>query len=146
MKTLYLMQGVPGSGKSTMAKAIKDGLDRGEAVICSTDNYWFDADGKYNYDISKASEAHEWNRNAVESLMADGMPNVIVDNTNTLRSQAQPYFDFADKYGYTLVVVRVDPGLDEALRRNSLRSEDRKIPEGVIHSMQARMEDLWTSI
>jgi hypothetical protein len=48
----------------------------------------------------------------------------------------------AERFGYRVEFCRVDPGLDECLRRNALRSEDRIIPEDVIVEMYGKMETL----
>lgn len=143
MKTLYIMQGVPGSGKTTVAKAIFESLYPETCVITSTDKYWYlNNPDVYDYDIDKASHAHAWNQDVTDSLMSHDCPNVIVDNTNILKSQARPYIDMAHLHGYAVQIVRVDADLDECLRRNALRTEDRRIPEEVIRTMYSKMEDL----
>ena len=59
-KRLYLMQGVPGSGKSTMAEMIQADLRSKEmqAVIYSTDD-WRYAEGKYVYDPETNKVFHQ---------------------------------------------------------------------------------------
>jgi predicted kinase len=138
---LYMMQGIPGSGKSTVARAIKR-LDV-MTKIYSTDEFWI-RDGTYQFDGSRLREAHEWNQRRAGSHMEKSYrDNLIIDNTNIKQKDAQVYFDLARRYDYTVQVVRVDPGLGECLRRNAQRTPDRKIPEEVIVRMHGAMEDLW---
>ncbi len=54
-KTLILFQGIPGSGKSTFAKTLQAALF---AVYYSSDDHWYDNDGVYVYDPSRAGEVH----------------------------------------------------------------------------------------
>lgn len=137
MKTLILMQGASGSGKSTVANALAPDL----TLICSTDDYWY-RNGFYEFDPAKLGAAHDQNRLICESLMKRDEPTVIVDNTNIKYKDARSYFDLADHYNYEIQVVRVDPGLETCLTRNALRREDRRIPEEVVKRQYANMEDL----
>jgi adenylate kinase family enzyme len=49
-KIIYLVRGIPGSGKSTFAKSLG-------GTHFETDQF-FMVDGKYNFDGSKLKEAH----------------------------------------------------------------------------------------
>ena len=44
---MFIMRGVPGSGKSTLAKRIQKQYP--EAVKCSADDFFIDADGIYRW-------------------------------------------------------------------------------------------------
>lgn len=136
------MQGVPGSGKSTVARAIAQGsyaID--EAIIISTDDYW-DRGGIYAFETGKLGQAHRWNQERCLQAMQEGHGLIIVDNTNIQKKAAVPYVGLASVFGYSVQVVRVDPGLDVAIARNVERTPDRQVPEGVIRDMYARMETL----
>jgi adenylate kinase family enzyme len=61
--TLFLVRGIPGSGKSTFAKHIWN-----EYAICEADKFFHNKEtGEYNFDPSRLKEAHEWCRNEVET-------------------------------------------------------------------------------
>lgn len=139
--TLLLMQGAPGSGKSTRSRVIAEGRD---AVIYATDDYWYRNSDTYVFDPEKIGEAHAWNQHRVRLAMVGGVSLIIVDNTNVLRRYAQPYEELAGQYGYTVSYERIDPGLEECFRRNLLREKDRKIPEDVVRDLYAKMEWLGT--
>ena len=144
MKTLYLMQGISASGKSTVANMIHEYednvLDRyGE--IASTDDLWYDEFGKYNFDITKLSEKHKENQEFVRQLMlSPNVEYVIIDNTNMTNKEAQPYLNLAKEFNYEVRVISVSCSLENSKKYNSQRNEDRKVPEEVIDNQNKRFE------
>lgn len=108
-KHLYIVRGLPGSGKSTFAKT----LVGSDFLVCEADKY-FMVDGEYKFDATKLKEAHESCRNTVETYMKDSLLNdqfyrqIAVSNTFTQEWEMQPYFDLAEKYGYTVFTVIVE--------------------------------------
>ena len=143
------MQGAPGSGKSTIAEQLhyfhymNDGMS---AVIHSADDYWYkmvgDDPSVYSWDPELSGKNHVWNQRNVMYSMNIQFDVIIIDNTNTLRSEAVPYIAMADFFGYEVQAVRVDPGVEVCIARNAERSEDRQVPEDVVRAMHARMESL----
>lgn len=102
MKSLTLVRGVSGSGKSTFVKNIVH-----HQYFVETDMYFVDDNGNYNFDPSKLKEAHDWCRFYVEETMKDA-DDVIVSNTFTTEWEMKPYLDLAEKYGYTVFTVIVE--------------------------------------
>lgn len=98
-KILYLVRGLPGAGKSTLANKI-------EFLNISADDYFTDAEGNYNFDASKLKEAHEFCQQHCESIMKNGA-DVAVHNTFTRKWEMYPYYDLANKYGYEVVEIIV---------------------------------------
>jgi len=145
MKRFYILQGVPGSSKSTVAKMLYDsviGGDGGEtASIRSTDALFMDG-GIYKFDPSKLGQNHIRNAKLAEQDCIDDVDCIIIDNTNIKQRDASTYIDLAKKYEYSVTVIRVDAGLTEAKKRNATRSEDRKIPEPVIDRMYTEMQNI----
>jgi predicted kinase len=133
---VYLMQGIPGSGKSTIASMIAHSTD---GVILSTDEYWYE-DGSYQYDPKRAGEAHQWNQRRCVNLMQQDVSPLIIDNTNITQTEAQPYLTFAKMYGYTVQVIRVEANTNTCIARQANRTADRRIPEDVISDKAYRME------
>lgn len=138
-KTLYLMQGIPGSGKSTVAKMIAAQTD---GVIYSTDDLWYDEDGTYNFDADRLAEMHRLNQRAVAEAMVEGRESIIVDNTNIDSDAVRPYVMLAEIHGYDTQVVRVMVHPSVARERNAQRPADRQVPNDVIERMAKRMTDL----
>ena len=92
MKELFLLRGLPGSGKSTLAESL--GGSHMEA-----DKY-FTYEGKYEFDVTKLKDAHDWCQNAVRVFMENKNKRVVVSNTFTQEWEMKPYFDLAEKHGY----------------------------------------------
>jgi len=107
--TLFLVRGVPGSGKSTFAHHIWN-----EYAICEADRYFYDSEGNYNFDPSKLKEAHKWCRDEVETRMKDHQinnqfyPEIVVSNTFTQEWEMEDYFDLAKTYGYQVVSLIIE--------------------------------------
>jgi len=151
MFKLILMQGAPGSGKSTMAARILSSYmvdyDKRTGSIRSADEYWYkvvnpDDPHQYDYDPALAGKNHIWNQHRVLADMMESVNIIIVDNTNTLKKEANPYVVLAKMFDYEVESVRVDPGLEVCLARNALRPEDRRVPEEIVRTMHGRMESL----
>jgi predicted kinase len=105
MKTLYIVRGVPGSGKSTFAKTLG-------GTHFETDNY-FMIDGEYKFDFTKIKEAHNWCQSEVSNAMllnyTTGInEKIVVSNTFTQEWEMEPYFEMAKEWGYTVFTVVVE--------------------------------------
>ena len=85
---LFLIRGLPGSGKSTTAKALADWW---ECVTLEADMF-FMVKGKYEFDPARIKLAHGWCQNEARKYLKDGT-NVIVANTFTQKWEMQPYID-----------------------------------------------------
>lgn len=123
-KTLYIVRGIPGSGKSTFAKSIG-------GVHIESDMY-FVKNGEYKFDITEIKKAHEWCRESVEYELAKFTPKVVVSNTFTQEWEMEPYFDLADKYGYRVFSVIVE-------NRHGSRNI-HNVPEETLSKMKNRFE------
>jgi predicted kinase len=148
-KRLILMQGAPGCGKSTMADILARHYmsENREVEIHSADRYWYEVvepskPDKYSWDTAMSGKNHVWNQKNVLGAMEAGVDVIIVDNTNTMRKEAAPYVVMAELFGYEVEAVRVDPGVDVCLARNSKRPSDRQVPADVVRRMHDRMETL----
>lgn len=111
-KKLFILRGLPGSGKSTLAKILV-GLGS-DFLICEADKYFINEAGEYKFDPSKLKEAHEACMETVEIYMKDSLvrsewyKEIVVSNTFTREWEMQPYFDLAEKYGYTVFCLVVE--------------------------------------
>ena len=108
-KVLILLRGLPGSGKSSFANLIW-----ASQVICEADQFFYDKEGNYNFDVTKLGQAHKACQEKVETFMKDNQnnhqfyPEIVVSNTSTTEKELQPYLDLALKYGYTVVSLIVE--------------------------------------
>jgi len=100
-KKMFLMSGVPGSGKSFLADQIAELYS---AIVCSADDYFMKS-GTYNFDRTKLGHAHAECRYNAQTAIQAGY-NVVVDNTNVSHKELKPYIDMALAANYDIFVVR----------------------------------------
>jgi len=125
MKDLVLVRGISGSGKTTVANMFN-------GIHITTDSFWYDAQGNYNFDASKLSEAHEWCRKSVDILMSNGEETIVVHNTFTKEWEMKPYFDLAKIYGYRVHTVIVE-------NRHGSKNV-HNVPDDVLEKQKSRFE------
>jgi len=83
---LVLIRGLPGSGKSTMAKKQYSWCIHLEADM------FFMRDGVYRYEPEKIKEAHEWCQASALIALRSGN-SVVVSNTFTRLWEMKPYIE-----------------------------------------------------
>ncbi|CAF1278743.1 unnamed protein product, partial [Adineta ricciae] len=103
-KVMFLMRGLPGSGKSTLVNILKRIYSQ-SFVICSADNYFLDSQGVYNFNRDKIGEAHRVCQEHAEDACKNNVLAVIIDNTNIRMDECRPYFQKASTYGYIVIIV-----------------------------------------
>ena len=130
-KVVYIMRGIPGSGKSTQARRLAGATGK----IHSTDDYFME-DGKYVFDPNKLGRNHQLNFQAFKADLQLGVSPVIVDNTNSRKWEYENYAKAAEDAGYRVEVVQV-PHIDPAL---AAQRNTHGVPEESIRRMIARWE------
>lgn len=109
MKTCIILRGLPGSGKSSFARFIRDSdPHRCLVEIVSADDYFTDIEGNYNFEIGKLDEAHAWCAARAHAEFADNTDIVIIDNTNCRVEEFNWYKETAEEHGYQVFVVLVE--------------------------------------
>ena len=94
---IILIRGIPGSGKTTIAKRKYP-----NHVLCEADQYFY-ADGEYVYKHKRIKEAHEWCKHKTMLALQHGN-SVVVANTFIKLWELQAYF----KMGYPVKVIVAD--------------------------------------
>lgn len=102
--TLYILRGVSGCGKTTLAKAL---CELPNTVAVAADDYHYDEYGNYNFRFENLKAAHQWSQKAVAGYMGWGR-DIVVHNTNTTDKEIQPYLELAEKRGYRVVSLVVE--------------------------------------
>lgn len=108
MKTLLLVRGLPGSGKTTLAETLI-----GKDNVYSADDFFTDTIGNYNYNISRIHEAHIFCFGNVKQRMIYETENsqfsiIAVANTFTQEWEMEKYINLAKEFGYTVHSVIVE--------------------------------------
>lgn len=124
-RILIIMRGLPGSGKTHLAKQLVNMMvgpnNSYKAHIFSTDDF-FMVRGQYQHDKYRLSEAHEWNHNRVAEATKMGVSPVIVDNTNVELWEMEPYLKFGVRNGYIIEVM--EPTTPWAKKINQLAKKN----------------------
>jgi len=126
---LYLVRGLPGSGKTSLAKKISS------AEVCA--DYYVERIAEesgltYNevwQDHVKA--AHAWCRTTVESWMGWQINDIVVHNVFATKKSMQFYLDLAKHYDYEVNIISVE------------NYTQRKNTHGVDSSIIRRMAGSW---
>ena len=101
MKILYIVRGLPGSGKSSLAKKIVN-----SGLHFENDMFFIGEDGVYQFNKNAMPMAVEWCIKKVSAALETGQ-DVAVSNTFSTRSEYTPYQTLAKKYGYETIVIDV---------------------------------------
>ena len=80
-----MIRGLPGSGKSTMARALVC-----QGYIHFEADMYFEVNGQYQYDASRIRDAHNWCQKMAREALAAGR-RVVVSNTFTQLRELEPY-------------------------------------------------------
>jgi len=135
MSTLILIRGLPGSGKTRIAKNVYD-----YAVRVAADDY-FDKYLNGEFVPSHIGKAHAWCLGVATGAMENGaripLERVVVHNTFTQLWEMSAYIEVAKELGWDLKVISIDSGLsDEKLALRNVHN----VPVNTIKKMRNRWE------
>ena len=118
-KTLVIMIGIQGSGKSTFYhKFLKDDFVR------------------VNLDTLRTRHREKL---LIEECV-EKEKSFAVDNTNPTRLDRERYIPFAKAAGYRIVGYFMQSKIRECIKRNNKRQGKEKVPEGAIVSTSNKLE------
>lgn len=100
-KELYLLRGIPGAGKSTLAKSLG-----GKHV--EADMFHINKEGVYYWRPENVKKAHEWCQTIVGGWMSDSEEKIVVSNTFTQEWEMKPYLEWAGDFGYKVFSLIVE--------------------------------------
>ncbi len=122
-KTITLIRGLPGSGKSTEATRINVKHVEADMFFVKSEGYCFEG--------NKIKDAHAWCLSEAKySLNRD--EDVVVSNTFTRIEEMKPYIEASKLYGASLQIIEC--------KGDYLSEHD--VPEATIEIMKRRWEEL----
>jgi dephospho-CoA kinase len=128
-KTLILLRGVPGSGKTTVAKVLSEDS---KYPIIAADDYFMEGE-KYIFNPELLNEAHDKSQKRVEEEMIKATKKIFVHNTLTTEEELKPYYELSVKYGYRVFSLIVE-------NRHEGRS-NKDVPKDTINKMESRLKE-----
>lgn len=123
---LFLIRGLPGSGKSTFAKRYFWMMSR----HLEADMYFIKPNGDYVFEPNKIKQAHEWCQQSARIFLTQGY-DVIVSNTFTTVNEMKFYLDFAKENNIPVEIARMTKDYGSI----------HNVPQDVIDRMRSRFED-----
>lgn len=138
MAHLYLIRGLPGSGKTTFAKQMYD-----YGVVHYEADQFFEMSGEYRFDPRMLTAAHDWCWSKTMIALCDGY-DVIVSNTFTQFWELARYLDFRSTLpGTTISIIEMrtqyrsvhgisDQKMDQMRQRWVTLPDDFEIPIKIV--------------
>lgn len=123
-KKLYIIRGLPSSGKTTLANEIAD-------FVCEADMYFYN-NGVYVFKAEQLQQAHLYCQHICRAAMQEGFGRIAVSNTFTTEKEMLPYVEMAEQFGYDVTYIIV-----EGRHGNK---NDHNVPDEVVNKMRSRFQ------
>ena len=108
MRTVIILRGLPGSGKSSIVKFFEP------CGYVSMDLFWTRGSTEYKFDYTKLGEAVEWTHKQFTSLLDEFTHHtVVVDNISYKKEHFQFFLDEAKKRDCRIHILHVERPLNE---------------------------------
>ena len=129
INTLYLIRGLPGSGKSTYAKNLLNSITS-PTILLEADMYHY-INNIYNFDPSRLADAHDWCRTNTNIFLNNGH-NVIVANTFVSHVEIDPYIEIANNLKIPYKIFKCTGEFKSI----------HNVPEHIIENMKKRWQPI----
>jgi predicted kinase len=104
--SLILLRGLPGSGKTTLAKVLSE---NNTYPVFSVDDYFTDeVTSEYIFNFKNNHLAYKQCEDLSRDAMQQKISKIFVHNTFTMDWELEPYFKLAAEFKYVLFVVTVE--------------------------------------
>lgn len=142
MRTLLLLRGAPGAGKSTWIEEnnLQNYTLEADKFRQLTSNPILGKDGQLQITQDNDRLAWELLFQALESRMHRG-DFTIIDATHSSEAMFNKYKGLVEKYRYKVYYKNFDISLKELKHRNTIRPEHKRIPIDAIKRMKALIDN-----
>ena len=129
---LILVRGLPGAGKTTLAKVILQLPSNVEPEVLSADDFFVNSEGECIFDATKIKEAHNYCQFRSSERMRQHKSRIVVANTFTQEWEMDIYYDMAERYNYRVHSIIVEN------RHGNKNIHD--VPEDKLQQMKERFQ------
>jgi tRNA uridine 5-carbamoylmethylation protein Kti12 len=119
---IYLIRGLPGSGKSSYAKGLN-------CYHLEADMFLI-RDGVYSFDYDRIGDAHNWCLDSFKNAVDMGVTDIVVSNTFIRRKDILPYIEYINGLKYRVIRMTNDYG------------DIHNVPKDILFRMKERFEDI----
>jgi len=131
VKGLIVLRGLPGSGKTTLAKKLSQRSKH--AQICTEDRYHWsgkeDGVGEYKFQPQLVFLAREWCTKEIREAIQQNVNLIILDNHNARISMYEDHIQFAVEHGYRFRIIEfvASASLIDKYRARSYKKFPREV-------------------
>lgn len=135
MSALYILCGIPGSGKSTWARKIVNEYGNDKVAWVSRDKIRFNLVKPEEEYFSRETEVMDKFITEIQNAIEDHIPFILADATHLTRKSRMQLLNRLSLNGSTIQYVYFDVPLGTAKERNAQRSGRERVPDSVIERM-----------
>ena len=125
--TMYILRGVPGSGKSTLKSIIMGKGQEEDFKWFEADSYMIDNNGNYKFDRNKLSEAHKKCFIGALRAACTGCYDIIISNCSIEPWEYYKYLRLANVFKMNVQIISIDSTF------NSIHTDDPKVIDNMLY-------------
>ncbi len=141
LKSIVIMMGIPGAGKSTWALRNVQNIGSSSVVLCSADHYMVDGNGHYDWRADRVYRAYQEALRCFERALRDpAVETIVLDNTNVRSSTLRSYVKLIGEGGHRVTVVLIEADPEKVIGRSI-----HAVPRSRVLKMHAQLQQTLSS-